>query len=397
MRQAITLVPDASDTKRPLRVLTLVDRLGTSGGGERLAMEIARRLDPERFERFYCVTRWDGDDSNDRARRAVAPLRDAGVRVLGLGRRSTAAIWSWRPLVRLLREERIDVLHSHKFGSNVWAAVIAPLCRVPVFVAHEHTWSFQGQPVRRFLDRRLIARASSAFLAVSEADRRKMIEVEHIDPAAVRVVPNGIDALPEGAGAKVRAELGLEAEDQVVGAVAVLRAQKGLEVLVRAAADLAGEFPRLRVVVAGEGPERPALEALAGELGIADRLMLLGVRSDIPDVLAALDVAASSSWFEGSPLAMLEYMDAGLPIAATWVGGVPDLIEDRRDGLLVEPGDPKALAAAIAELLRDPERAAAMGRRARERRRSEFDLAATIRRLEHLYEELAAGRSRDGR
>jgi glycosyltransferase involved in cell wall biosynthesis len=389
-------VPDASDTKRPLRVLTLVDRLGTSGGGERLAMEITRRLDPERFERFYCVSRLDeGALADDLASRTVTRLRDEGVNVIGLGRRSSAAIWEWRPLVRLLRDRRVDVLHSHKFGSNVWAAVIAPLARVPVFVAHEHTWSFEGRPVRRLLDRRLIGRNSSAFLAVSEEDRRKMIEVEHIDPDAVTVVPNGIDALPDGDGARVRRELGLADDDPVVGAVAVLRPQKGLEILLRAIAELAPDFPRLKLVVAGDGPERTALEELARELGIADRLLLLGLRSDVPDLLAAFDIAANSSWFEGSPLAMLEYMDAALPIVATKVGGVPDLIEPGRDGLLVEPGDVAGLAAGIAELLRDRDRGRAMGEHARARRREQFDLGTTVRRLERMYEDLAAERGRN--
>ena len=386
-------MPDALDTKRRLRVLTLVDRLGTSGGGERLAMRIAMRLDPQRFESWYCASRWSEDGpSSDAARAAVDELRAAGVRVHGLGRDSTLAVWSWWPLVRLLRDERIDVLHSHKFGSNVWAAALAPLARVPVLVAHEHTWSFEGQPLRRFLDRELIARSSEAFLAVSREDRRRMIEVERIPPDAVTFVPNGIDPVPAGDGGRVRRELGIEARTPVAGAVAVLRPQKALDVLLRAVAALTGEFPALRVLVAGEGPERAALEALAAELGVADRVTLLGQRSDVPDLLAALDMAVSSSSFEGTPLAMMEYMDAGLPVVATRVGGVPDLIDDGVHGLLVEPGDPASLAAAMAELLRDPERARAMGERGRERRRSEFSIEATVRRLERLYEDLAARR-----
>lgn len=386
-------MPDASNTKRRLRVLTLVDRLGTSGGGERLAMRIAMRLDPKRFESWYCASRWSEDGpSSDAARAAVDELRAAGVRVHGLGRDSTLAVWSWWPLVRLLRDERIDVLHSHKFGSNVWAAALAPLARVPVLVAHEHTWSFEGQPLRRFLDRELIARSSEAFLAVSREDRRRMIDVERIPPDSVTLVPNGIDPVPAGDGERVRRELGIEAEVPVVGAVAVLRPQKALDVLLRAVAALTGKFPALRVLIAGEGPERAELEALAAELGVADRVTLLGQRSDVPDLLAALDMAVSSSSFEGTPLAMMEYMDAGLPVVATRVGGVPDLIDDGVHGLLVEPGDPGALAAAMGELLRDPERARAMGERGRERRRSEFSIEATVRRLERLYEDLAARR-----
>jgi glycosyltransferase involved in cell wall biosynthesis len=388
-------VPDASDTKRRLRVLTLVDRLGTSGGGEKLAMRIAIRLDRERFESWYCASRWSGGEpATEAGRRAVEELRGAGVHAIGLGRRGARSLTGWAPLVRLMRRERIDVLHSHKFGSNVWAAVLAPRAGVPVLVAHEHTWAYEGQPVRRFLDRELIARRSAAFLAVSREDRRRMIEVERIPPAAVTFVPNGIDALPAGDGVRARRELGIDPAAPLAGAVALLRPQKGLDVLVRAAAEALRELPALHVAIAGEGPERERLAALAAELGIGDRLHLLGHRSDVPDLLAAFDVAVSSSWFEGSPLAALEYMDAALPVVATRVGGMPDLIDDGVHGRLVEPGDPSALAAAVVDVLRDPERAAAMGARARERRRAEFDLDGTVRTLEELYERLAAERGR---
>ncbi|MBV9213967.1 MAG: glycosyltransferase [Actinobacteria bacterium] len=383
-------MPDASDNGR-LRVLTLVDHLGTSGGGERLAMEMVRRLDRDRFDRFYCISRWDeGACEDEHELRAVARLRDEGVHVMGLGRQSTAEVWRWRPLVRVLREEDVHVLHSHKFGSNVWAAAIAPAARVPVFLAHEHSWSYEGRPVRRMLDRHLIARSCDRLLAVSEADRRRMIAVEHIPPESIVVVPNGIDPLPPADGARIRTELGLSPEDPVVGAVALLRREKGLELLVRAIAALVGDIPRLRVVVAGDGPERAPLEALAAELGVAEHLRILGIRSDVPDVLAAIDVAVNCSVFEGTPLAILEYMDAALPIVATRVGGVPDILEDGRDGVLVESGDVSGFASSIANLLNDRERARSLGERARVRRREHYDLTATVRRIEGLYQDLVA-------
>ena len=111
------------------------------------------------------------------------------MRVLGLKRTSAAQVWAWWPLYRLLRRERVDVLHAHKFGSNLWGTVIGRLARVPVIVAHEHTWSFEGQPLRRLGDREVIARGSSAFIAVSREDRRRMIEIERIDPERRDVPP----------------------------------------------------------------------------------------------------------------------------------------------------------------------------------------------------------------
>jgi glycosyltransferase involved in cell wall biosynthesis len=151
-------------------------------------------------------------------------------------------------------------------------------------------------------------------------------------------------------------------------------------------------LPALRVLVAGYGtPEEVArLTALVGTLGLDGTVLLLGSRGDIPDILAALDVAVSSSTWEGSSLSVLEYMDAGKPVVATRVGGTPGLIADGVNGILVEPRHPEALAAALLELLADPERAARMGRENRRRRRREFDLETVLARVQDLYEQLYA-------
>ena len=373
-----------------LRVVTLVDRLGT-GGAERLAIQTTTRLDPERFERTLCASRpFDVAVSQQHVANALSDLEAAGVRVMGLQRTSARQVWAWWPLYRLLRSERIDVLHAHKFGSNVWGTAIGRIARVPVIVAHEHTWSFEGQPLRRFCDRELIARGSSAFIAVSREDRRRMIEIERIDPEDVIFLPNGIPTPPPPTGADVRAELGIPPDAPVIGTVSVLRPQKALDVLVRASRKLADEFPGLNVLIAGAGDRFYELEALTKELGLEDTVMFLGIRTDVPDVLAALDIAVSTSDFEGSPLSVMEFMEAARPIVATRVGGVPDLIDDGVHGLLVEPQDPDGFAAAVAQLLRDPPRAAEMGRRAQERRRAEFDIDVMVKRLEELYTELRA-------
>jgi glycosyltransferase involved in cell wall biosynthesis len=375
-----------------IRVLILIDRPTLAGGGERLAVQTAARLDPARFETTLCATRWDPIEAEqDAVASALAELRGAGVSFLGLMRRSRADLRPWVALAGQLRVRQIDVLHAHKFGSNVWGAAIGGLAGVPVVIAHEHTWSYVGQPVRRILDRQLVGRASDAFLAVSNEDRRRMIEIEGIDPRDVLVMPNGIVSTPP-TGRDIRHELGIAPDAPVIGTVGRLYKQKAPQVLMHAVARLVPEFPRLRVLVVGDGPERARLAALVERLRITGAVRLMGLRDDVPDILAALDLAVSSSQWEGSPLSILEYMGAGLPTVATAVGGVPDLIVDGLHGRLVPPGEPVALADAVAELLRAPYLAQEMGRRARERQRSEFDLASLVRRLERLYEDLLAVR-----
>jgi glycosyltransferase involved in cell wall biosynthesis len=371
-----------------INVVTLIDYFEGIGGAERLAVEIALRLDRTRFKPTIWTTRPSRGP-------LVEQLRASDVPLYSLRRTSPAQLWTWTPFVRFLRKEHVDILHAHKFGSNVWATVFGRLAAVPVIVAHEHTWSYEGQPLRRLLDRRLVASWSDAFLAVSRQDQRRMIEVERIPSRHTRYLPNGIPPLPPPSGRDVRAELGIPAGAPVAGTVSVLRHQKGIDVLLEAAALLVPQFRELRVLIAGGGrpADLQAFRARARAMDLSDVVTFLGMRTDVVDVLAALDVAVSPSRFEGSPLAIMEYMAAGKPIVATRVGGVPDLIEDDVSGLLVEPNDPAALAAGIAALLQDRERGRGLGARAQERQRHEFDIDVMVGRLEALYEELLARRT----
>jgi glycosyltransferase involved in cell wall biosynthesis len=374
-----------SSSPEKIRVITLVDSIGT-GGGERMAVQTTSLLDPDRFERTVCVTREPSEEESPEYISATAEeLQSAGVRVIQLGRRSRTNVYAWRTLLQILCRERVDVLHSHKFGANVWAAVLGSLAHVPVIVAHEHSWSFEGRPLRRLLDRELIARASTVILAVSSEDRRRMIEIEKIPPDRVVVVPNGILDFPPATGRDVLTPLGIPLGAPVIGAVSMLRPEKGIDVLIRAAAMLKPDFPALRVLVAGDG-DRATYEALIRSLRLDDTVHLLGVRTDVGDLLGVFQVAVSCSEREGSPLSVIEYMAAARPVVATRVGGVPDLINDGVEGLLVARRDPAALAAAIGALLRDRARATEMGRKARERQNREFTLQATVTRLEDLYQ-----------
>jgi glycosyltransferase involved in cell wall biosynthesis len=383
-----------------LKVLTLVDGIGIYGGGESLAREITQRLDPARYESTYCVTRWEPLPKH---KPALDELRAAGVEFMGLDRAARIDPRPWRPVLRRLRAGDVDILHSHKFGSNVWAAALSRVARPPVFIAHEHTWSYSGNRPRVFLDRRLIASTADAFVAVSRDDQRKMVEIEGIPREKTRFIPNGIqlEPAPAGARAEIRAELGIDPNTPVVGTVATLRPQKALHVMIEAALLLRREFPGLMLLIVGGGTARDTEETrrladLVSSRRADEFIRFLGLRDDIPRVLTAFDVAAISSDYEGSPLSIMEYMEAGLPVVATEVGGVPELVVDGETGLLVPPRDEQALAGGISRLLADPELARRMGDAGRVRRRTEFELSATVRRIEELYEEVYAAR-RGGR
>jgi glycosyltransferase involved in cell wall biosynthesis len=317
-------------------------------------------------------------------------LEQLGVDVLRLECESFLSNVAWARLYKLLRREPIGVIHAHMPRASVPGAVIGRLARTPVIVSHEHTWSFEGMPIRRFLDRNVVARGSDVMLAVSERDRQQMIEVERIPADRIRVLPNGIPA-PSENGVSVRDDLGVPPGVGLIGAVGRLYPQKGYDDLIRAIARIKESYSRpFRCLIFGHGPEEARLRALIDELGVAGEVLLAGRREDIADVVRALDVAVLSSKYEGMPLAILEYMAGGAAIVATAVGGVPELIEDGVHGLLVKPERPEDLAAAMVRLLEDRALGARLGQAAQERQRANFDLEVVVRRLEDLYLELYA-------
>lgn len=372
----------------PLRTVTLVNRL-VHGGAERLAYQLVRDLDPTRFERTLCVSRADDPDHaapGSEPARWLEELRESGVRVIELRRRGRRDVAAWAPLIRALR--RTDVLHAHMFGSNVWASTLGPLAGVPVVLSHEHAFAHTGGPFQAAIDRHLVARGSRALIAPSPLVRARMVGQDGVPSDRVVVLPNGVETRAPTPGRDLRRELGIDPDALVVGSVGSLREIKRFDVLVEAADALRRTHPEVRVVIAGGGPERAALDARIAERGLTGTVRMLGARDDVPDVLAACDVAVTCSDAEASPLSIMEYMGAGLPTVATAVGGIPDVIGDGEQGILVPRRDPAALARAIGGLLDDPGRRIALGRSAAARRRTEFDLAVMVRRVEELYERL---------
>ena len=319
----------------------------------------------------------------------MARLREAQVELLVLPRASRWDLLKWAPLLRRIRAGHVDVLHSHLFGSNFYSALFKRITRLPVAIAHEHVWEFEGQRLRRAIDRYWVARAVDGYLTVSAETKRQMIDIEGIPPTLVEVLPNGVPRHERGSGAQLREDLGIQAGAPIIGGVGFLRRQKRFDVLIDAYRLVVERFPEGRLVIAGDGPEEHSLRAQIRALDLEGRAHLIGRRDDIGAVLDDLSVAVCSSDYEGSPLSVIEYMTAGLPIVSTAVGGVPELIESGESGLLVPPADPHALADAICALLVDPSESERYAASARERS-ADFSIEATAQQLGRYYMDLLA-------
>jgi glycosyltransferase involved in cell wall biosynthesis len=372
-------------------VVAMIDSLERPGGGERMAVEGIRRLDPERFRRSLCITRWSEQmASTEAAQDLLGTLERDGVELIRVERSSRYRVGAWAPLWRELRSGRVDVLHGHLFGSNLWSAVLGTLARVPVVIAHEHMWSYSSGRARPLLDRNVVARFCDAFVAVSAFGLEAMVESEGIPRSKLVLLRNGIDPPSLVERAAARSALGIGDSGFLVGSIGHLRPEKAFEVLIEAVALLRAQGRDVSAAIIGDGEERPKLERLVAELDLGDIVKLRGPREDAAALIGGFDAAVCCSDFEGGPLSVMEYMAGGAPIVATRVGGLPELLEDGACGLLVDPRSPRSLAEGIASAIDDPGAAAARAERARELRAAEYDVNVWVGRLEGLYERLLA-------
>lgn len=285
-------------------------------------------------------------------------IRAAGVEqyVLG-GRKLRDPRFHWR-LARVLRHVRPDVVHSHNFAALLHTAVSRRVALVPRMVHTEHAFEYLAtKPYDRWV--RAASRGCDAFVVVGEQLVPFFRDRVGVAPSRLRVIRNGVDLTiyqPQVNAAAARASLGLPEGGFVVGSAGRLAPEKDLAVLVRAIDQARRMRDDVRLVLAGEGVERPALEQLVSSLGLTDHVRFLGWRNDVAHVVSGLDLFVLSSQNEGLPLALLEAMALGVPVASTPVGEIPLVIEDGVSGRLFPVGDSGALAAVILELASDEPR-----------------------------------------
>ena len=370
-----------------LRVLYTVNRMDV-GGSQTHLLQVLRLLDRRRFDPMLCCLSGRGA--------LLETARETGVTVASVGLRrlkSPLALGAVARLTRFMRRERVDIVHNYLLRANVIGTLAARLARVPVVLT-----SKRGCHERRGLElagARLSNWLADCVTTNANAVRAFVHDNERCPLQKMVVIPSGIETerfapLPPG---DYKARLGLAPEQRVVGIVTRMRVRKGVEEFLRAMAMVRAQVPTACAVVVGEVDLDPSLAALVRELGLEGHLHLLGRRSDMPEVLAAVDLFVLSSHDEGMSNAILEAMAMQKPVVATDVGGTGEVVQSGRTGLLVPPKDSVALAQAIAQLLTAPgDTVAAMGAQARAVVVERFSAQAMVRQMEDLYAQLLQAR-----
>jgi glycosyltransferase involved in cell wall biosynthesis len=347
---------------------------GDVAGGQIVALRLARAGQAAGHEVAF-VSPTDGP--------FLDQVRAEGMRATVVPLGSALSVASLARLVRALRRERADVVHTHgHFSVNVVARLAGRVAGAGV-LSHMHIENAfragRGRRVQVALDN-ATARLCFAIVAVSEATRRSLLAQGY--PARVQTIHNGIEEVEPAEPTRL-------APAPAILEVARLAQVKGQAVLLDALTELAASAVLVGRDLEQDGAYAQRLREEAERLGVADRVVFAGPREDVPALMAGAEIVCLPSTAEGLPLVLLEAMAQGRPVVATAVGGTPELVLDGETGLLVPPGDAGALRDALAALLADPERARRLGEAGRERVRSAFSAAEAGRRVVGLYEQAA--------
>ena len=374
-----------NQSPQPLRVLFLVTSMPV-GGAETLLMNLVRRLDRERFAPEIACLKERGPLGELLA--DEMPVH-CDLLTSKFDLRILPRLW------RLMRSRKIDAVVTVGAGDKMfWGRLVAKLAGVPVIMSALHSTGWPDSVGRL---NRLLTPLTDAFIGVADAHAEHLSKYEKFPRDKVHTIYNGIDTkvfLP-GDGSEKRRELGIPADAPVVGILAALRPEKNHELFLAGAkqitqilstADCPLSTPHF--VLIGDGERRPTLEALATELGIADTTHFLGSRSDVAEILPAIDVVTLTSHNEASPVSILEALSCGVPVVSARVGSVPETVIPGQTGELFEPGDLDGFITATVDLLQDPTKRTAMGSQGRQHVIDHCSLDAMVHGYESLLQRL---------
>lgn len=367
------VAPGSYGAARKLRILHVVE--ATTAGVGRHVLDLSGHMQRAGLDVAVACPRMRENAKRDTA--FVDKLKAAGVPVVEISMRygihPSADLRSYRCLVQLLRRGRYDVVHTHSSKAGVLGRLAGWHCGVPVLVYTPNAFAFLGAHNRllrwlyRTVEQRLGHQATDALICVSRSEMALADSLAIVPLERLVLLENTLDASDFATLAdqvEAKSSLGLDPDHLVVGYTGRLAKQKGVEYLIQAVRQVVASGDNIQLLLVGEGELERSVRRMVTQHHLEDHVMLAGYRTDVPKVLAALDVFALPSLYEGLPYALMEAMAAGRAVVATDVGGNRDLIRDGITGLLVPPHDARTLADALLHLLRAPHERERLGRAA---------------------------------
>lgn len=371
-----------ADSRKNMKHHTILHTIesGGPGGAETVVLSLVKRLNTERFKSVVLLP--PGPWLNPR-------LRELGVPVIEVSWKAWYDPRGPLALAKAIREYGVDLIHSHLPGQNFYSCIAGAVTGCKTLVTYHGPVEFQdGDSLKGKVKLWFVRNAADRAVVVCNMVKEILVQYGFRQDR-ISVIHNGIDSAPYSvpSAGTLRSELGLRSDVRLIGMIANIRQSKGYDILVRACAEVCQMFPTAKFVAVGDVDDVLAapIKKLVAELSLEDRFIFLGFRSDISNILSALDVFVLSSTSEGMPLSVLEAMASGKAIVATQCGGIPEIVDNGHNGLLVPPSDSSALAATITDLLSDRSKAERFGANAQIKFQKEFTVSRMIERYEQLY------------
>lgn len=374
-------------TRKPEKIIYLITDLRI-GGAQRVLSNILPHLDRRKFDPIVvCLFAGEGPIAEE--------ITKTGIPVIDLQMMNKIDVFAvWR-FYKLLNREKPSILHSALFHANILSRVVGRLAKVPVIITWRHNINL-GNDLREWV-KKATSKLDDCVIVVSNAVKEREINASGANNKKVIVVYNGIDTslyrkLNNGERRKGRNLWGIPENTYLIGSVGRLHFQKGYEILLHAFKRIKRIIPNAWLMIVGEGELRKYLEETAQNLEISDYVVFTGTVTHISEILGILDVFVLSSRWEGFPLVILEAMASQLPVVATCVGGVPEIISNNHTGYLIQPNSVEDIVNMLTKIYQDINLADRIAKAGREKIKSEFDVIQIADQIQNLYTDLLNSR-----
>ena len=370
---------------RKFNILQYIETSGP-GGAETVLLNIARSIDKNRFNPTVVLhkSEWLHEQL----------LKNEIETEIIPSKRSWDMVFLVK-FIRYCRRHKIDLIHSHLFGANLYSCLAGAILRIPVITTFHNELFFQGR-LEKFMALKsfIIRNFSAQMVFVAEYMKKDYIEHSNFPENRLLTVYNGVElknGINNSDSSSLKKELGISDDDLLVGHIANLRAPKGHKFLIKAASLVCNNFPSAKFLLIGDegdGTIKKEIEDLIAESGLGENIRLLGFRKDVNRLLQIIDIFVLSSTSEGLPLSVIEAMASSKPVVATNVGGLPEIVVPDKTGYLVEPQNADALAEKLIFLLKDKALRTRMGLAGRKVVEEKYSFQTMITNYQNLYEEL---------